>query len=345
MRALTLTAADGIDALVVQDVPAPVIARGNEVLVRMRCAALNRLDLFVTDGLPGVTLSFPHIVGTDGAGTVEAVGRDVVRIKPGDRVMLNPGVSCGECAACLAGEESLCRTFAVVGEHRSGTAAELIVLPDVNLAIAPARMSWAEAAAFSLATLTAWRMLMTRARLRAGETVFVWGAGGGVAQAAIQVARLAGANVIAASASVEKLATARRLGAHHLINHASSDVVAEVRRVTGRAGADVVVDSVGERTWDRSLRCLARGGRLVTCGGTTGPMLALDVRKLFWHQWSILGSTMGTHAEYAEVVALAERGELWPVVDEVVSLERSADVYRRMERGEQNGKLVIEVAP
>jgi len=344
MRALTLTAPSGIDALDVRDVPAPELRERSDVRIRVHAAAINRLDLMLTDGLPGVTLAFPHVMGTDAAGVVDSVGADVQGLHPGDRVMVNPGVSCGHCAACLSGEQPLCRDFGILGEHRAGTAAEFIVVPDANVARVPEGMGWAEAAAFSLAALTSWRMLVSRAALRPAETVLVWGAGGGVAQASIAIARLAGATVIAASGSDAKLELARRLGAAHLVNHATQDVVAEVKRLTDRRGADVVVDSVGEQTWPRSLRCLARGGRLVTCGATTGPMVGLDVRKLFWHQWSILGSTMGNHREYAEVVSLAARGELWPVVDSVVPLERSVEAFRRMAANEQSGKLVIEVA-
>ena len=344
MRALTLTAPSGIAALAVRDVPAPELRELSDVRIRVHAAAINRLDLMLTDGLPGVTLSFPHVMGTDAAGVVDSVGADVQGLHPGDRVMVNPGVSCGHCAACLAGEQPLCRDFGILGEHRPGTAAEFIVVPEANVARVPEGMGWPEAAAFSLAALTSWRMLVTRAKVRPAETVLVWGAGGGVAQAATAIARLAGATVIAASGSDAKLEMARRLGAAHLVNHATQDVVAEVKRITGRRGADVVVDSVGEQTWPRSLRCLARGGRLVTCGATAGPMVGLDVRKLFWHQWSILGSTMGNHREYAEVVSLATRGELWPVVDSVVPLERSVDAFRRMAANAQSGKLVIEVA-
>ncbi len=343
MRALVLTSLGGPDALAERDVAAPELLAPTDVRIRVHAAAINRLDLFVTEGLPGISLDFPHIVGTDAAGVVESVGAAVRTVRPDDRVMVNPGISCGACATCLAGDQPLCNHFGVLGEHRPGTVAELLVVPESNVARAPDSMSWAEAAAFSLATLTAWRMLITRARLVPGETVLVWGAGGGVAQAAIQIAALTGASVIAASASDGKLALAKQLGAEHLVNHGTSDVVAEVKRITGRRGAQVVVDSVGEATWPRSLRCLARGGRLVTCGGTSGPMVGLDVRKLFWHQWSILGSTMGTHAEYAAVTALAGAGKLWPVVDEVVPLARGADAFRRLARGEQSGKLVIEV--
>lgn len=343
MRALTLAATGGLEQLAVTEVSAPALAAPDDVLVRIHAAALNRLDLFVVGGLPGVTYTFPHIVGSDGAGVVEAVGPAVRGVQPGDRVMINPGVSCGRCPSCLAGEQSLCDTFGVLGEHRAGTIAEYVVVPATNLGRVPDAMSWAEAAAFPLATLTAWRMLVSRAALRPGETVLIWGMGGGVAQAALRIARLVGAETIVTSSSDEKLAHARAIGADHAVNHATGDVVAEVKRITGRRGAHVIVDSVGERTWPHSLRCLRRGGRLVTCGGTTGPHVGLDVRKLFWHQWTILGSTMGSHREFAEVVALAARGELWPTVDRVVPLAGAVEAYRRLERGEQDGKLVIEV--
>ncbi len=344
MRALALDAVGGLKHLALLDLPRPEIEQPDDVRVRVHAAALNRLDLFVADGLPGVQYAFPHIVGSDGAGVVEAVGPAVSRVRVGDRVMLNPGLSCGKCAACLAGEESLCAAFRVVGEHRAGTAADYVVVPAANLAAVPERMPWAEAAAFTLATLTAWRMLTTRARLRAGETVLIWGIGGGVAQAALGIARHLGARAIVTSGSETKLEAARRLGADAAVNHASADVVAEVRRLTEGRGADVVVDSVGEARWAESLRALCRGGRLVICGATTGPMVSLDLRRLFWHQWSILGSTLGSRREYEEIVALAHAGRLWPGVEPPVPLAEGPAALARLERGEQTGKLVIEVA-
>jgi NADPH:quinone reductase-like Zn-dependent oxidoreductase len=205
-------------------------------------------------------------------------------------------------------------------------------------------MPWAQAAAFSLATLTAWRMLTTRAALRPGETVLIWGIGGGVAMAALQVARQLGARAVVTSSGDAKLELARRSGADATINHATADVVADIRRLTDGRGADVVVDSIGEARWQDSLRALRRGGRLVICGATTGPMVALDLRRLFWHQWSILGSTLGSRREYAEIVALAHDGRLWPTVDRIVPLADWSAAVRRLERGEQTGKLVIEVA-
>lgn len=326
------------------ELPRPELHRPDDVLVRIRAAALNRLDLWMTAGLPNVSPALPFVVGSDGAGVVAEVGPAVRRFRPGDRVMINPGLSCGECAACLADEDSLCREFRLLGEHRPGTAAEYLVLPAANLAPVPPEMTWAQAAGFSLATLTAWRMLADRAALRAGETVLIWGIGGGVALAALQIARLLGAQAIVTSGSDAKLETARSLGAAAGLNHGRDDVVAEVRRFTGGLGADVVVDSVGERTWPDSLRALRRGGRLVICGATTGPSAAFDLRRLFWHQWSILGSTMGSRREYAEIVRLAHQGRLWPVVDRVLPLAQGAAAYERMRRSEQTGKLVLEVS-
>jgi NADPH:quinone reductase-like Zn-dependent oxidoreductase len=343
MQALTLTGVGGLDRLTLQEVPAPALRSALEVRVRIRCAALNRLDLFVSGGLPDLPIEFPHVVGSDGAGVVESVGAEVTTVRPGDRVMLNPGISCGRCADCVDGEEPLCASYAILGEHRAGTAAEFVVVPAANVAQVPSRMSWPEAAAFSLATLTAWRMLAGRAHLRAGETVLVWGVGGGVSMAALQIGVLLGARVIVTSSSEAKLAVARAQGAAVTLDHGSDDVVAAVKRETGGRGADVVVDSVGERTWDRTLRAVRRGGRIVVCGATTGPTAGFDLRRLFWRQWSILGSTMGNRREYAEIVRLAHQGKLWPVVDQVVPLSRGAEAYARMQRGEQTGKLVIEV--
>lgn len=343
MRALALAAIGGVEHLAVREVPVPEIEAPGDVRVRIHAAGLNRLDLFVADGLPGVSYTFPHIVGSDGAGVVESVGAAVTRVRPGDRVMINPGLSCGRCAACLAGEESLCASFRVVGEHRPGTVAEYVVVPEENLAPVPREMPWPEAAAFSLATLTAWRMLTTRAKLLPGETALIWGIGGGVAMAALRVACHLGARTVVTSGAESKLEAARRHGAHAAINHDSGDVVAEVRRLTGGRGADVVVDSVGQARWQDSLRALRRGGRLVTCGATSGPMVSIDLRRLFWHQWSLLGSTLGSRREYDEVVALAHQGLLWPVVDRTVPLDQGPAAFARLERGEQMGKLVIEV--
>jgi NADPH:quinone reductase-like Zn-dependent oxidoreductase len=343
MKALTLVAAGGLQDLRVQELPEPVLQSADHVLVQVRTAALNHLDLFVAGGLRGVTYSFPHILGSDGAGVVRAVGAAVQTVQPGDRVMINPTLSCGRCPACQSGEHSECARLRVLGEHSGGTAAEYLVLPADNLAMVPDGMSWAEAGAFSLAALTAWRMLTTKAQVQAGETVLIWGIGGGVALAALQIAIHLGCRTIVTSGSDAKLELARNIGAQAALNHETADIAAEVRSLTAGQGADVVVDSVGEQSWPVSLRAVRRGGRIVVCGATSGPMVSLDLRRLFWHQWSILGSTLGNRREYAEVVELAHAGKLWPVIDQVLPLEQAHFAFERLQRGEQMGKLVLEV--
>lgn len=346
MRALALKQHGGIGSLELLDLPAPAIAAPDDVLLRVRSAALNHLDLFLTEGVKGITVLFPHIVGTDGAGVVEGIGSAVTTVRLGDRVAINPGISCGKCPQCRAAEEPFCRSYQILGEHRAGTAADFVIVPERNVWKISDRMPWDAAAAFPLSTLTAWRMLTTRARLEPGETVLIWGIGGGVSLAALQIAKHLKARVIVTSSSERKLAKARELGADVTFNHAEQtpqDIAREIRKLTV-AGADIVVDSVGEQTWEASLKALRPGGRLVTCGATTGPSVSLDLRRLFWFQWSLLGSTMGTSAEFAQIMTLANAGALWPVVDSVVPLALGASAYERMARGDQLGKLVIEVS-
>jgi NADPH:quinone reductase-like Zn-dependent oxidoreductase len=348
MRACVLRATGGLDRIEIADVPAPgspALLGPREVRVVVRAAALNHLDLFVVRGLPG-EYRFPHILGSDGAGIVETVGPDVTAVQPGDPVMLNPGIWDGTCEYCRAGEHSLCVNYQVLGEHAPGTLAEAVMVPEDNLAKIPALdppLTWAEAAAFSLVSLTAWRMVVTRARVQPGETVLIWGIGGGVSLAALRIAKLRGARVIVTSSSDEKLAQAQRLGADVTLNHRTQAVPQEVRARTARRGVDVVVENVGEATWEDSLRCLAKGGRLVTCGATTGPRVMTDARRLFWNQYTILGSTLGNAAEYAAVVRVLSTGALRPLVDRVYPLTDARSAFERLARGEQLGKVVVEV--
>ncbi|HEX4561046.1 MAG TPA: zinc-binding dehydrogenase [Gemmatimonadales bacterium] len=347
MRAAVLTDTGGLDRLTVADVPDPGVPGPGQVRVAIRAAALNHLDLFVASGLPGIHYQFPHIVGADGAGVIDAVGPGVTRVKAGDRVMINSGISDRTCEFCRAGEHSLCITYRILGEHLPGTLCSGIVLPEFNVAPIPAvtpALSWPEAAAFSLVTLTAWRMVHTRAQVKQGEWVLVWGIGGGVSLSALRIAKQAGARVIATSSSDAKLARARELGADATLNHATQDIPKEVRALTEKRGVDVVVENVGEATWERSIRVLAKGGRVVTCGGTTGPMLVTDVRRLFWGGYSILGSTMGNDAEYAAIVAELSAGRLRPVVDRVFPLEQVRDAYTYLDQAEQLGKVAVEIS-
>jgi NADPH:quinone reductase-like Zn-dependent oxidoreductase len=345
MHACGIRATGDLDQIQLLDLPAPPPPAPGEVRIAIRAAALNHLDLFVVRGLPH-DIALPHILGADGAGVVDAVGDGVSRVKTGDRVMINPGISDYTCAYCRAGEHSLCTTFRMLGEHLPGTMAEWVVVPEQNVEFVPVLdppLTWAEAAAFSLVTLTAWRMLVTRAAVQPGETVLVWGIGGGASLAALRVAKLRGARVIATSSSDAKLATARTLGADVVLNHRTQAVAREVRAHTGGRGAEVVVDNVGEATWEESLRALARGGRLVTCGATTGPKVVTDARRLFWHQFSILGSTMGNAAEYREVVRQLGGGHLRPIVDRVFPRAQARKAFQRLQAGEQMGKICVEI--
>jgi NADPH:quinone reductase-like Zn-dependent oxidoreductase len=342
VRGLTISAHGGLDRLELRnDLPRPELRRDTDVRVRIRAAALNHLDLFVVGGMPGVTITPPWVLGADGMGVVESVGSAASHVAVGDPVVINPGVSCGACEYCVGGDEPLCTGFGLLGEHHPGTLADYVVVPAVNVARIAAETAPAEAAAFTLVTLTAWRMLTTRAKLKAGEHVLIWGIGGGVALACLQIAKLLGAHATVTSGSDDKLHRARELGADDTINHRDTDVGKEMRARTGKRGVDVVVDSVGEATWSQSLGSLGRRGRLVTCGGTSGPMVTTDVRRLFWNQWSILGSTMGSQSEFRAVVEHFNAGRLRPTVDRVYHLADSRAAYERLARGEQFGKVVV----
>lgn len=344
MRALTIDAHGGFDQLRVRDdLPTPELAHPRDVRIRLRAAALNRLDLFVLGGIPGVNIAPPWIVGSDGAGVVDAIGDQVTSVAVGDHVILNPGTvarDCG-CAYCEQGDEPLCLTYGILGEHRPGTMAEYIVVPSESVHRIPDSIPFETAAAFPLATLTAWRMIVSRARVQAGDNVLIWGIGGGVAQAALQIAKRAGATVWVTSSSPDKLERAAALGADHLLNHAQSELGREIRVRTGKRGVDVVIDSVGEATWAQSLVALGKRGRLVTCGGTSGPHVAIDVRRMFWNQWTLMGSTMGSNAEFDAMTAVFRSGALQPPVDSVFSLDEGRAAYERLASGAQFGKVVV----
>jgi NADPH:quinone reductase-like Zn-dependent oxidoreductase len=342
VKGLTISAHGGLDQLELRnDLPIPELRRSTDVRVRMRAAALNHLDLFVVRGLPGVTITPGWVLGADGTGVIDAIGEDVRDVAVGDVVVINPGLSDGTCQYCLDGEQSLCVRFGILGEHAPGTIAEYVVLPVRNVRKISTTVPTDVAAAFSLATLTAWRMIITRARVRAGEQVLIWGIGGGVAIAALQICKQLGARVWVTSSSEVKLERARALGADETINHAKTDVAKQIRDGTGKRGVDVVVDDVGVATWKQSLAALGRRGRLVTCGATTGPMVETDVRRLFWNQWSILGSTMGNDTEYDAIVGELRAGRLYPPIDQVYPLEQSREAFERLEKAEQFGKVVI----
>lgn len=344
MKALTISAHGGLEQITCRDdLAMPDLKGPGDVRIRLMAGALNHLDLFVVEGLPGVTITPPWILGCDGAGVVESVGSAVSAVQAGDRVVINSGVSCHECDYCRAGEHSLCVKFAVLGEHRPGTFAEFIVVPARNVRRIPPAISNESAAAFTLATLTAWRMLVSRAQLQAGEQVLIQGIGGGVALAALQIAKLRGARVWVTSGSDDKLEKAKALGADETLNYRSVDVAREIRSRTGKRGVDVVIDSVGAATWTQSLGALGKRGRLVSCGATTGPMVETDMRRMFWNQWSLMGSTMGNEAEFDAIVAEFTAGRLAPPVDTVFPLAEGRRAFERMKEGAQFGKIVLSI--
>ena len=347
MKAVRFHEHGGPEVLRYEDAPEPDLVPG-EALVRVRACALNYLDVWERRGLEHVTIPMPHISGSDVAGEVVQIGEAPASAAGnaaiGSRVMLQPGVSCGRCAECLSGRDNECRDYETLGYRRHpGGYAEYVKVPIQNLVPIPDRIDFVAAAAFPLTFLTAWHMLITRARLARGEDVLVLAAGSGVGQAAVQIAVLHGARVFATAGSDEKLERARLLGAHEVIHHHQQDVAAEVMRLTNRRGVDVVVEHVGDATWARSMRSLARAGRLVTCGATTGPQVGLDLRPLFAKQLSVLGSYVGTKGELLQVSRFFFSGELQPVVDRIFPLAEAADAQRRLEASEHFGKIVLEV--
>lgn len=345
MRALTISANGGLDQLEYRtDLPIPEPGEG-EVRIRVTAAALNHLDLFVLQGMPGTKVKAPWVMGADATGILDAIGPGANSpAKIGETVVVNPGLSDGTCEYCQAGEQSSCVKFALLGEHASGTMAEYIVVPAKNVRAIPKTISAESAAAFTLATLTAWRMVHTRAKMRKGENVLIQGIGGGVAIAALQIAKQAGAIVWVTSTSDEKLEIATKLGADHTLNSRSVEVGKEIRVRTNKRGVDVVIDSVGHATWKESLASLGKRGRLVTCGATSGPTLETDGRRLFWNQWDILGSTMGNDSEFDAVTGQLREGKLLPPIDSVFPLEKGRDAFARLMNAAQFGKIVIRIS-
>ena len=344
MRALTISAHGGFEQVIVrEDVPTPELRAPTDVRVRMTSAALNHLDVFMVGGLPGITIAPPWVLGADGTGYIDGVGGAVTGVSVGDRVVINGGISCRACEYCLAGEQPLCLTFGLLGEHHNGTFAEYIVVPAANVRRIPSHLPDAQAAAFTLATLTAWRMVVSRAQVQAGERVLIQGIGGGVAVAAMQIAKARGALVWVTSSSDEKLARAKALGADETINYTTTDVARAARSATGKRGMDVVIDSVGAASWAQSLGALGKRGRLVTCGGTSGPSVETDVRRMFWNQWTLMGSTMGNDAEFDAIVAEFTTGRLVPPVDSTFPLADGRAAIERLAAGRHFGKIVLAI--
>lgn len=341
MKAVVISEHGGPEVLRYTDVPEPVIG-ANEVLVRVRACALNHLDLWVRRGLPGRSITFPHILGSDISGEVAKIGESVSNVRVGERVLLAPGLSCGQCPQCIAGRDNFCKHYVLFGSGVHGGYAEFVKSPAANVITIPGNLSFEEAAAIPLVFLTAWHMLFYRAHLQPAEEVLVIAAGSGVGSAAIQIAKTTGARVIATAGSQAKLAKAKGLGADEVLLH-EGEFAREVKRLTNGRGVDVVFEHVGAATWDQSVYSLAVGGRLVTCGATSGFESKINVGYLFARQLSILGSFMGYKGELFSVLELFKRGLLKPVIDSVFPLEKAAEAHKRLENREQFGKVVLSI--
>ena len=341
MEAVVLRDHGGPEVLHLERVPRPEPGPG-EVRVRVVAVALNHLDVWVRKGGPAFKLEYPHRLGSDIAGVIDAVGAGVDLGLVGTRTVVNPGLSCGHCQACLSGADNLCRHYRIIGENAHGGYAQYVVVPRANLAPYPGALSFPEAAASILPFLTAWQMLVRKARIEPGQWVLVHGAGSGVGVAAVQIARLFGARVIATAGSDDKIARALLLGAEHGINYRAVDFVTEARKLTDRRGVDVVFEHVGGDTFAASIRAVRNGGRIVTCGATAGFTPQIDLRHVFFRQVEILGSTMGPKGDLYTVLDHIAAGRLAPVIHKVMPLARAAEAHRMLESREVFGKIVLE---
>lgn len=340
MKAVIFKEHGGPQVLEYADAPDPQI-RANEVLVEVRACALNHLDVWARGGLPGIEIPLPHILGNDIAGVVRATGEIVDWVRAGDEVLLQPGVSCGHCAECLRGQDNVCAQYDILGYRRDGGYAQLVAAPAVNVIPKPKNLSWTDAAALPLVTVTAWHMLVTRARVEPGEEVLIHAAGSGVGSVGIQIAKLRGARVIATASTDEKLEKARTLGADEVVNYTREDWPREVRRLTDKRGVDVVFEHTGAGTWPGSIQTLAKHGRLVTCGATSGYDARTDLRQVFYRHLSLLGSFMGSKAELLDAMKFVERGAIHAVVDQILPLAEARRAHELMQDRAQFGKLVL----
>jgi NADPH:quinone reductase-like Zn-dependent oxidoreductase len=345
MRAAHITEFGGVDKVKIADLPKPTPGPG-QALLKVKTAALNHLDIWVIKGRPGVTLKGPHIIGSDGAGVVEALGPGCENLgfQVGSEVVTNPGVSCMVCEWCLRGFHSECPSFKITGFQLEGVYAEYALVPAVNLFPKPPHMSWEEAAALPLAHITAWRMLFERVKIQSGETILIHGIGGGVAVAALQICSNIGCRVIVTSSSDEKLAAAKKMGASTGINYKTTpDVAAAVKAVTGGRGVDVVLDTAGAATLPISMGSVRRGGRIVTCGITTGPEAPINIQQLYWNHISFMGSTMGSMEDMRRMLKAVENAGIKPLIDKVYPLAETSAALKRMNDGAQMGKIVLTV--
>lgn len=343
MKAVRLHGHGEIDELHYEETDEPELRSPHDAIVEIKAAAVNRIDIRLRRGLSSNHLALPHVLGSDGAGKVVAVGTEVTNVKPGDAVCLYPADSCGRCEFCRAQREHLCGRRYLLGERENGSYAEYVRVPGRNCYPIPLGLTFAEAAAFPLVYVTAWRMLIADAELKPGQSVLILGVGGGIGNAALQLATSLGAHVIVTSHSAKKLAMATQLGADYTINCGTDDVAGEVRNLTHKRGVDIVVDCIGGEGWAKSLAALVRGGRLVTCGAIAGANPRTDLRRVFWNHLKIFGSLAGTHEEFRQVLNFLSVSKAKPIIDHMFPLKNAAHAQRRMEERKHFGKIVLRM--
>lgn len=331
------------DVLQYGEVPTPAVDAG-QVLVKVHACALNHIDIWVRKGWPGLRLELPHILGADIAGTVAEVGEGVKNVHAGEAVVVLPGLSCGVCEWCQRGSDNYCQAYSVVGEHVRGGYAEFVSVPARNVVAKPDNLTFEQAAAYPLTFQTSWHMLVSQAQVQPGDWVLVLAAGSGVGVAAVQIARLFGANIIAAAGSQAKLDKANELGADYLINYEKDDFYKKTKEITAGRGVDIVFEHVGQKTWENSIKSLVKGGRLVTCGATTGYEAITDLRFVFYKNLRIFGNLMGSRGELIRITQLMAEGKLAPIVDRVLPLEKAREAHQALANREQFGKIVLRVA-
>ena len=340
MKCVRIHEHGGVEKLVYEEIPSPAIGP-NDVLVRVKATSINHLDIWVRQGLPGVKFPLPLIPGVDASGVVAELGEAVRHVRVGDRVVVAQGISCGHCKQCLNGDDNLCKEYRLIGEHRDGADAEFISVPGRNILKLPDSVSFEAAAASALVFLTAWHMLVNKAKVQPGDDVLVIGASSGVGSAGLQIAKMAGGRVIATTSTDEKALKLREFGADEVINYRDHSVFDQVRKLTGKKGVEVVFDHVGAGVWEESLKAMAKGGRLVTCGATSGYEAMTDLRYVFYKQLQILGSTMGRKGDLITILNLIERGILKPVIDRIMPLADVRQAHKIVEEGKHFGKIVL----
>lgn len=344
MKAIRIHEHGGLNQLRIDDIPVPTI-HSNEVFVEVKSTSLNHLDLWVRHGIPGLKLPLPLTLGSDASGVVREVGSAVKGWSVGERIIVVPGYGCGECEECFSGRENYCLKYSIGGEHGNGVQSEFLALDKNRLIRMPSNISFDEGAAIPLVYLTAWEMLVNKAKLQAGQTVLIWGASSGVGSAAIQIAKVRGARVVTTAGNSEKAAKAKDLlGADFVLDYRTQDVVKEIRSITDGQGVDVVADHVGVATWEKSLRCLAKGGKLIFCGATTGSNVNMDLRHVFFKQQAIGGSTMGNRGDLYRILRLVGQGKLRGVVDRTFDADEIQAAHEYLESGKQFGKVIVRFA-